>query len=636
MKKEKINFLVKNILSVIFVMVSCSVHLSAEQERPPNVVVILADDYGYDDVGINNPLMVTPHLDKLASQSVNFDQFYVHPSCAPTRASFLTGRHFLRTGVWGVHGGRDFIRPRETLLPEVFKANGYRTGMMGKWHSGKCHGYYPWDRGFDVAHMARLYKFNAEMGARSLTKEGLIDIQGWSEEFYTDRALEFIESNKDNPFFLYIPYMSTHNFWRAPQEYIDKHLKKGSSESLAVFQGMTEYMDHQIGRVLKKLDDLQLDENTIVVFFSDNGPIGNGGPKPAPLKGKYKTGGKEWNKRNPHGLRGGKGKIFENGIRSPLFVKAPGVHKPAKIDIVTSVHDLYPTLLDLAGLSAPEHQLPLDGDSLKPLLKTAGNPGLFWKERSHVYPSPEPNGTKSGVWGKSKVIAFADVNKQGNPEIFRFENINVALRKGDFKYTQWLGETALFNIRLDPREKNPIRNMPELESRFESELREWWQDIIDDPYTHWKPTYSIGSSKQKEKISVIYTSGAYRLKGDVRMEAHGSYNWKTAGDTLFLKTKIAESGKYRVSMAYQSDKKPSYAEFAIQIGDESLRAKLTQAKTHKTEDGHFGFKPEDVVEIGIMELEKTEYTDLVIRLLKNPSKGNAVNHLRFLIFENLE
>ena len=182
----------------------------------PNILLIQTDDMGYDDMSFNGRKdLETPHLDKLASQSVRFTDFTVASVCAPSRAMLLTGRHFLKTGVAGVHGGHDFINLDETLLPELFKEAGYATGMFGKWHSGKTDGYFPWDRGFDEAYMAKLYQYFPSEGRYN---DVAVKEQRWSTEVITDYGIDFIRKHKDKPFFAYVSYFDPHGLWRAPEE----------------------------------------------------------------------------------------------------------------------------------------------------------------------------------------------------------------------------------------------------------------------------------------------------------------------------------------------------------------------------------------------------------------------------------
>ena len=165
-------------LALIILITGCANH------QKPNIILIQADDLGFCDLAIHgNTFAETPALDNLAKNGMQFSNFYVNSVCAPTRASLLTGRHFLRTGVSHVHGGKDFIHLEETLLPEALKENGYVTGMWGKWHSGKTAGYFPWQRGFDEAYMAQLYKHE---NSRGYLNGELVEHQKWASEVITD------------------------------------------------------------------------------------------------------------------------------------------------------------------------------------------------------------------------------------------------------------------------------------------------------------------------------------------------------------------------------------------------------------------------------------------------------------------
>ncbi|MEE9463814.1 MAG: sulfatase-like hydrolase/transferase, partial [Bacteroidales bacterium] len=225
------------LLTGIAVLAGCS---EEPLERQPNIILIQADDLGWDDLGIHgNRLIETPNLNSLAGESVRFSQFYVTPVCATTRAALLTGRHFLRTGVSHVHGGKDFLHLDETTIADVMKDAGYVTGMWGKWHSGKTDGYFPWERGFDEAFMARLYDYYDNEG--SYNGESL-QTEGWITGVLTDMAIDFMKDHREVPFFAYLPYLTCHAPLDAPRHYVEKYLGKGLSENLAMLYGMVEHM----------------------------------------------------------------------------------------------------------------------------------------------------------------------------------------------------------------------------------------------------------------------------------------------------------------------------------------------------------------------------------------------------------
>ena len=193
--------------------------------RKTNVLLLLADDMGFDDLSIHgNPYITSTNLDKLARESVQFSDFSVTPVCSTTRASLLTGRDFYKTGVSGVHGGRDFLHRSETLMSDLFKNSGYNTGMWGKWHVGKTEGYLPWDRGFDEAYYAELYDHETSHGYHN---GKLVEHKPWVSEVVTDYAIDFMQRSKEEsqPFFAHVSYLAPHEPWLAPDEYVTPLVK---------------------------------------------------------------------------------------------------------------------------------------------------------------------------------------------------------------------------------------------------------------------------------------------------------------------------------------------------------------------------------------------------------------------------
>lgn len=224
----------------------------------------MADDLGHDDLSFHDhPSIETPHLDALASQSVRFSDFTVTPVCATTRAALLTGRHPYKTGVSGVHGGRDFLSKDELLMSDYLRAEGYRAGTWGKWHSGKTEGYFPWNRGFDDAYYAELYQHENSFGWHN---GEYVEHGQWVSEVITDYAIDFIDASDDSPFFAYASYLAPHEPWLAPQQFVDKYIQKGYRPAIANLYGMIEEMDAQIGRLLAHLEKSGKLDNTVVSF----------------------------------------------------------------------------------------------------------------------------------------------------------------------------------------------------------------------------------------------------------------------------------------------------------------------------------------------------------------------------------
>jgi len=348
-------------------------------EVPPNVVIFLTDDQGWGDLSVNgNTNLSTPNIDSLARDGATYENFYVCAVCAPTRAEFLTGRYHLRTGVTGVSEGQGRLSPDETTLADLFKRNRYATGAFGKWHNGTQSPYHPNDRGFD-----EFYGFTSghwgHYFAPPLDHNGAkVRGEGYVVDDFTNKAISFIEKNKDKPFFCYLPYNTPHSPMMVDDDYyakfkdVNPNLKHRDPEKEDIMVtraalAMCENIDWNVGRVLDKLEALELAENTIVIYFSDNGPNSF-----------------RWN----GGMKGKKGSVDEGGLRSPFFIRWPGkVKADISHELITGAIDLLPTLADLAGIKV-ETTHPIDGRSFAPDLLNevqTGTPSriLFssWKKR---------------------------------------------------------------------------------------------------------------------------------------------------------------------------------------------------------------------------------------------------------------
>jgi len=323
------------------------------------VIVILTDDQGWGDLSFHgNTNLSTQHLDWLARSGARFDRFFVCPVCAPTRAEFLTGRFHLRTGVTGVSLGRERLNLDEWTIAQDFRAAGYATACFGKWHNGTQYPYHPNARGFD-----EFYGFCSghwgDYFSPPLDHNGSpVQGEGYIVDDFTNRALDFIAAHAHERFFLFLPLPTPHTPMQVPEAYWqrfkDRRLNMpGPSEKdedlsfTRAALAMVENIDENVGRVLSKLDELKLSQDTLLVFFCDNGPNSD-----------------RWN----GGMRGRKGSTDEGGVRSPLFISWPGRIQPDRwMPQICSVVDLYPTITDLAGITVG-HSKPIDGISLAPWL----------------------------------------------------------------------------------------------------------------------------------------------------------------------------------------------------------------------------------------------------------------------------
>jgi len=320
----------------------------------PNVVIFLADDLGWGDVGFHGSETRTPNIDKLAREGVELERFYSYPVCSPTRSGLMTGRSAMRLGVIYsvIRPHSDYGVPvEEHFMPQSFQTAGYETAYAGKWHLG--HGYtkyFPNNRGFDHAYG----HFNGAIDYFKHERDGGLDWnrdgkslreEGYSTDLIASEGIRVIKNrDKSKPLFLYMPFNAPHAPLQAPEKYIDKYASI-KDEKRRSYCAMVDAEDYNIGRVLEALEQEGMTQNTLVLFFSDNGGPVNQGARNTPL-------------------RGAKGSTWEGGTRVPAILKWPGHLKPGtKSSQVTQMIDVFPTLAAAAGVT-PRNKLPLDGKSL--------------------------------------------------------------------------------------------------------------------------------------------------------------------------------------------------------------------------------------------------------------------------------
>lgn len=539
----------ERLFTCLFLLTGMAILSSCSQEpaeRQPNIILIQADDLGWDDIGIHgNPLIETPNLDNLAGESVRFNQFYVTPVCASTRASLLTGRHFLRTGVSHVHGGKDFLHLDEITIADVMKDAGYATGMWGKWHSGKTDGYFPWERGFDEAFMARLYDYYDNEG--SYNGEPL-QTDGWTTGVLTDMAIGFMKDHRDEPFFAYLPYLTCHAPLHAPKPYVEKYLKKGLSENLATLYGMVEHMDHHIGRLLDSLDFMGLAEQTVIIFMSDNGP--------AILNGQLTD--EDRQTRYVNSLRGHKGNIWENGIKSPLFVHQRGHFSPSEVDRLADVTDIFPTLVELAGYPPDLDHLQIDGRSLLPYLedKTASLPAkeIFLYANPGWPPTDQP-WTPQGVKDEYRPWKYSD---RGETD---FQIQVIGLRSENYKILYNPGPTdntietdpegyVLIDVYADPCENENISGQnPILLEEMQSSLRRWHTSVFFDKHAFEMPVFRITGDPSVTSIILAYAP--QEISPMISNASNYITNFSQVGDFARYRVNILKDGWYKMQIGYE-------------------------------------------------------------------------------------
>jgi arylsulfatase A-like enzyme len=413
-----------------------------------NFVFILADDFGWRDLGCyGNQYYSTPNIDRLAAEGARFTNAYAAcPVCSPTRASIMTGKYPVRTGVtdWIVgrkhHEKGPVTTPRtatelklaETTIAERLKPAGYRSASVGKWHLGG-EGFSPTDQGFDVNIGGNHSGSPPRSPKPYFGPFELPNLKAGADEFLTERltqaAAGFIEQNKANPFLVYLPHYTVHLPLGAREADIARHKAKAQGRYNATYAAMVESLDQSVGQVLAAIDRAGVADRTMVIFFADNGGL------------RYEGASKQLITDNSP-LRAGKGHLYEGGIREPLIVRYPGVLKPgAAVDTPVSSVDFYPTMCDAAGTQPGD----VDGVSLMPLLrggKLKQRP-LFWH-----YPHYSNQGGEPGS----------------------------AIREGDWKLIEFHadGRRELFNLRADQSEtRNLLQKEPAVVKRLAARLDEW-------------------------------------------------------------------------------------------------------------------------------------------------------------------
>lgn len=445
----------------------------------PNIVFVLTDDQGYGDCGRHgHPLLKTPSMDQLFDESVRFDNFYVSPSCSPTRASLMTGMHEFRNGVTHTIVPRVNLNLDATILPQLLKQAGYRTGIIGKWHLGETGAHAPENRGFDVRIKRNKGEFSLHTFRNGETREA------FREDIYFDEAMTFMEESGDQPFFCYLATYAPHSPLVAPEEDIAPFRGKGISEDQATFLGEVANIERNLGRLLEFLREKKLEENTVLIFMNDNG----------------QTHGLDVYNA---GMRGCKCTIWHGGSRALSFWRWPKHWQPHTVDNLTAHLDVLPTLCEIAGVTIPDQlESKLDGFSLVPLLES--EKPLAWHQDRLLYQHVArwPGGTAA-----EHKYAMCGV-RQGHYLLLRSEPCSApdshgqcaamrATRAGATRriYTEnnaqfhWgaspQGRWVLFDTKQDPACQNDLAiEKNGLVSRLSAAYDKWWDEVYPEMIEH--------------------------------------------------------------------------------------------------------------------------------------------------------
>jgi len=484
----------------------------AADSKRPNVILVITDDQGYGDVGAHgNTMIQTPNLDKLHAESVRLTNFHVDPTCSPTRSALMSGRYSTRTGVWHTIMGRSLMNTGEVTLAELFKAGGYRTGMYGKWHLGDNFPNRPQDQGFDEVFchggggvgQGPDYWGNDYFDDTYFRNGKPEKVAGYCTDVWFSNALEFIERNKQGPFFVYLSTNAPHGPLNVAEKYSRPYIDKGVPESMAKFYGMITNIDENMGTLMAKLKAWGLEQNTILVFMTDNGSASG-----------WRAKGREkgtWTGFNA-GMRAGKGSEYDGGHRVPFFIRWPdgNIGGPRDVDQLTAHIDVLPTLADLCGLKRPQGP-ELDGTSLVRLLrgdtKSLRDRTLFVHSQRIEYPEK---------WRKCAVMTD------------RWRLVN---------------GKELYDIKADPGQQNNIAaEHADVVRRLRAAYEDWWKSLS----TVFDGFVRIGIGSEAEPRSLLHahdwhvTTGACPWsQGAVRGGQMGNGFWAI---------EVVRPGRYEITL----------------------------------------------------------------------------------------
>ena len=470
------------ILIVFVVFNSC---YSPIENKTPNVIIIMTDDQGFGDLGINqNPNIITPNIDKFANKSIQFNNFFVSPVCAPTRSSLMTGRYSLRTGVRDTYNGGAIMSNNETTIAEILREANYATGIFGKWHLGDNYPFRPSEQGFDesLIHLAggigqvgdftNYFKGDTSYFDPILWKNNKQNqYEGYCSDIFAENAIEFIEKNKNNSFFCYLSFNAPHTPLQVPEKYYNMYKdldpELGFNDDLSDFRmnekdkedarkiyGMVTNIDDNVGKVINKLKELKIEEETIIIFMTDNGP----------QQIRYNS-----------SMKGRKGTVYNGGIRVPFYIQYSEKFKEPKVINKMSAHiDVLPTILELCNLNVPNDR-KIDGQSLVPLInsKSTNDRFLFsyWTRR------------------------------------FPEKYINMSIQNDNYKlvgnndFDSKIEEFELYDLVEDPNENNNIISQNiETARSFKKEMDNSIDDLLKSKNIKNPPRIIIGSEFENPTI----------------------------------------------------------------------------------------------------------------------------------------
>lgn len=489
----------------------------------PNIVIILADDQGWGDLSLNgNPIVNTPNIDSLAIDGTVLHNFYVNAVCSPTRAELLTGRYHVRAGVYSTSQGGERMDLDESTLAEAFKGSGYKTGAFGKWHNGMQASYHPNARGFDEFIGYCSGHWGSYMDAMLEHNGSIIQTKGYLTDVLTDQMINFISDNAKNPFLAYLPLNTPHSPMQVPDRWYEKfenqslpshrYSDRENADKTRAAYAMAENIDWNVGRVIQTLDSLGISDNTIVIYFSDNGPNGS-----------------RWNQN----MKGQKGSTDEGGVRSPFIIKWPKkIPAGNQINTIAHVIDLYPTLAALTNIE-PTNQLPFDGRSLATI--------LLDKDQ--------------------------DVDDR---ILYSYWNGNLSVRNQGYRLGS---QNKLYDMEKDRTQSTDVSmDFPGIHQTLKDAKSRWETEVLSELPKEDNRPFPIGHPDQ---LMTQLPARDARTTGNIvrsnRWPNCSFYtNWTTETDEIFWELEVMESGDFRPTIYYTCSKENIGVNIHLSDGNEHL------------------------------------------------------------------
>ncbi len=481
----------------------CGANEENGKTKPPNIVLIVADDQGWGDLSLNgNPLVRTPVIDSLGRNGIIFDRFYVDPVCSPTRAALLTGRYAVRGGVYSTSAGGERLDLDEVTFAEYLQQAGYQTGAFGKWHNGMQPPYHPNARGFKEFYGYCSGHWGSYFDAMLEHNGKIVSSNGFLTDVLTERAMDFMENHQQDPFLVYLPLNTPHSPMQVPDRWWNKfasaalpahrYSERENMDHTRAAYAMAENIDWNVGRIIRKLANLGLTQNTLIIYCSDNGPNGW-----------------RWN----GGMEGIKGHTDEGGVRSPLIMHWPEKVKGGRIvPHITSKMDLFPTLLDVAGVKMNQNK-PLDGLSLKPLMLEED---VTWPDRLLINHWRDQTSVRS--------------------QKFRLDH-----------------ENRLFDMQADPGQTTDVKtDFPEIANRLQAAKNRWEEKVLTElpevdrrSFTIGHPDYTYNQLPARDGLAHGQIERSNRWP-NCSFYTH----WVSPMDSITWDVEVLEEGKFEATLYY--------------------------------------------------------------------------------------